>query len=61
MTGAHLALRGVPKILTTADPGLRGMAAALGAPMMGDVDSRPAQLTLRAISAPSRRADRDAR
>ena len=58
MTGVHLALRGVPKVLLTADPGLKDLAKSLGAPMKGDVDSRPPLLRLHAVAAPSRRAEK---
>ena len=34
--GMQLALRGVPKILMTADPSLDGLARTLGAPIVGD-------------------------
>eukprot|EP00971_Amphidinium_carterae_P134485 2665160-Amphidinium_carterae.1 len=46
--------------MMTADPGLRGLAASLDAPMIGDVDSSPPWLTLRARASPTRRPDKEA-
>ena len=52
MVGVHLALRGVPKILMTADPALESLAQELNAPCFAQAEGPPPNLTWRSESRP---------
>lgn len=50
MIGLHLALRGVPNILMTADPALEGLARELGSVCFSQAEGSPENLTWRSKS-----------